>query len=346
MNNLKRSTITSMEVAEMVGKKHCDLLRDIRKYVDQLGESKIAFTDFFKEATYTTEQNKILPCFQVTKKGCEFIAHKLTGQKGTEFTARYIKRFHEMEDGKLPCPLNPIIASSVAELGRVTDRIMTKQGSAPYKIAEACSNLADARACARRTYNAAVELFAYLCKEYGLNPMKDGVILSHAEGSARGIATNHGDLEHLWRGLALPYTMNTFRKAVKLKMEGKTGTVQELAKADTDQKANTQKPTTKKFYRVRKSWGDAASQLGAFESLELAKKRADQSKGYKVYDSNGKQVYPKTETASDAKKKSVTTLAKEVIAGKWGVGEDRKKRLTAAGYDHAAIQKKVNEMLK
>lgn len=42
-----------------------------------------------------------------------------------------------MEDGKLPCPLNPIIASSVAELGRVTDRIMTKQGSAPYKIAEA-----------------------------------------------------------------------------------------------------------------------------------------------------------------------------------------------------------------
>ena len=76
-----------------------------------------------------------------------------------------------------------------------------------------------------------------LCKEYGLNPMKDGVILSHAEGNARGIATNHGDPEHLWRGLALPYTMNTFRKAVKLKMEGKTGTVQEPAKADTDQKA-------------------------------------------------------------------------------------------------------------
>lgn len=208
-----------------------------------------------------------------------------------------------------------------------------------------CSNLADARACARRTYNAAVELFAYLCKEYNLNPMKDGVILSHAEGNARGIATNHGDPEHLWRGLALPYTMNTFRKAVKLKMEGKTGAVQEPAKADTDQKADIQKPATKKFYRVRKSWGDAASQLGAFESLELAKKRADQSKGYKVFDSNGKQVYPKTETTSTTKKKSVTTLAKEIIAGKWGVGEDRKKKLTAAGYDYAAIQKKVNELL-
>lgn len=37
----------------------------------------------------------------------------------------------------LPCPLNPQIASSVADLGRVTERVMTKQGSAPYKIAEA-----------------------------------------------------------------------------------------------------------------------------------------------------------------------------------------------------------------
>ena len=137
MNELTRTTITSMEAAEWCGKEHAKLLRDIRKYVEQLGESKIGFTDFFKESTYVTDQNKTLPCFLVTKKGCEFIAHKMTGQKGVEFTARYINRFHEMEDGKLPCPLSPIIASSVAELGRVTDRIMTKQGTAPYKIAEA-----------------------------------------------------------------------------------------------------------------------------------------------------------------------------------------------------------------
>lgn len=39
-----------------------------------------------------------LPCYRITKKGCEFIAHKMTGQKGTEFTARYINRFHEMQD--------------------------------------------------------------------------------------------------------------------------------------------------------------------------------------------------------------------------------------------------------
>lgn len=44
--------------------------------------------------------------------------------------------------------------------------------------------------------------------------------------------------------------------------------------------------------------------------------------------------------------KSVATLAKEVIAGKWGVGQDRKNRLKAAGYDYTAIQKEVNRLLK
>lgn len=94
----KERTISSIEVAEMVGKAHKNLLADIRGYVDELGELKIQPTDFFAESTYQTSQNKTMPCFLVTKKGCEFIAHKLTGLKGTEFTAKYINRFHEMED--------------------------------------------------------------------------------------------------------------------------------------------------------------------------------------------------------------------------------------------------------
>lgn len=77
MNDLIKKTITSMEVAEMVNKDHSKLLRDIRNYISQLGEAKIGFTDFFAEATYVTEQNKVLPCFQVTKKGfcpnCGFV---------------------------------------------------------------------------------------------------------------------------------------------------------------------------------------------------------------------------------------------------------------------------------
>lgn len=89
--------ITSMEVAEMVGKPHNDLLKDIRRYCEQFSLGKIPQSDFFTESTYKTDRGKEYPCYNVTKKGCEFIANKLTGVKGTEFTAKYINRFHDME---------------------------------------------------------------------------------------------------------------------------------------------------------------------------------------------------------------------------------------------------------
>lgn len=68
-----------------------------------------------------------------------------------------------------------------------------------------------------RSYNAAVELFAYLCICYGLDPLTD--IRSHKEGSAQGVASNHGDPDHYWKGLGMNYTMDGFRAAVKQKME-------------------------------------------------------------------------------------------------------------------------------
>lgn len=81
-----------------------------------------------------------------------------------------------------------------------------------------CSDKAKATAIVERTYKSAVELFAYLCKEYALNPLSEGVILSHSEGCASGLASNHGDPEHLWKGLKLPYTMDGFRKDVNAAM--------------------------------------------------------------------------------------------------------------------------------
>ena len=83
-----------------------------------------------------------------------------------------------------------------------------------------CSDKAAAQAVAKRTYDAAVELFAMLCQKFSLDPLGDGVIVSHKEGCKRGIASNHGDPEHLWTQLGLPYTMDTFRKAVKAAMGG------------------------------------------------------------------------------------------------------------------------------
>ena len=84
-----------------------------------------------------------------------------------------------------------------------------------------CSDKPKAIAAVERTYKAAVELFAMLCEKYGLDPLADGVIVSHKEGYARGIATNHGDPEHLWTQLGMGYSMDSFRKAVKAKMDEK-----------------------------------------------------------------------------------------------------------------------------
>ena len=97
------------------------------------------------------------------------------------------------------------------------------------------------------------------------------------------------------------------------------------------------------FYRVRKTWADSRSQKGAFSVLANAKKCASSNKGYSVFDENGKKVYP-ADTSST--KKSVDTIASEVIRGDWGNGDERKQKLTAAGYDYSAVQKKANELLR
>lgn len=68
----------------------------------------------------------------------------------------------------------------------------------------------------RGTYAAAVELFAQLCTQYALDPLEDGVIISHAEGAARGIASAHADPTHLWRAFGM--TMDGFRADVAAKM--------------------------------------------------------------------------------------------------------------------------------
>lgn len=90
--------IDSREVAEVVEKEHKNLIRDIKRYNKELGELNFEPSDFFIESTYKNSQNKTMPCYLITRKGCEFIAHKLTGEKGTKFTATYINRFHEMQN--------------------------------------------------------------------------------------------------------------------------------------------------------------------------------------------------------------------------------------------------------
>ena len=91
-------TIDSREVA---GKEHKNLIQNIKRYIQQIDEAnkqsgaelKIQLGDFFKLSRYSDSNNQSRPCYKITKKGCEFIAHKMVGVKGTLFTARYINRF-------------------------------------------------------------------------------------------------------------------------------------------------------------------------------------------------------------------------------------------------------------
>ena len=79
------------------------------------------------------------------------------------------------------------------------------------------------------TYHAAVELFAWLCKIYGFDPLADGVIIGHAEGHRRGVASNHADPELLWDTYGMGYTMDGFRRDVYNKMNEKVEEDEDMA---------------------------------------------------------------------------------------------------------------------
>lgn len=226
---------------------------------------------------------------------------------------------------------------------------------------------ANTKAHVLATYANAVQVFALLCKQYGFNPLDANVIMSHQEGHKKGLASNHGDVCHIWDKFGL--TMQQFRRDVKAAMEGTAapalptpsvdasgddasrqkvnplnGTVKVIYKgfdglnirkapsmlAEVDQvvKAGTftvtgisadekwyqlksglfittipdyvqfkatpeQKAATAGtgYYRVRKSWKDAKSQIGAFKDKNNAIDLCKHNKGYKVFDNDGKQVY-------------------------------------------------------
>lgn len=97
MNKLQALTLDSREVAKMLPKAHAHLLRDIDKWNEYFTESNFGFSEFWQESSYKDITGRTLKCYLITKKRCEFIAHKMTGRKGALFTATYINRFHEME---------------------------------------------------------------------------------------------------------------------------------------------------------------------------------------------------------------------------------------------------------
>jgi len=90
--------VDSRDVAEMLGKRHSDLLESIDFYITTLENGNIRYHNFFIKKSYTVEgNNKTYPCYLLTRKGCDMVANKMTGEKGVLFTAAYVTKFEEME---------------------------------------------------------------------------------------------------------------------------------------------------------------------------------------------------------------------------------------------------------
>lgn len=88
----------SRDVAAVLGKRHKDVMRQIRMMGAHLNGRNFAPVDFFIPATYTDPKGESRPCYYLTQMGCEMIANKQTGAAGTLFTAQYVKVFHAMKE--------------------------------------------------------------------------------------------------------------------------------------------------------------------------------------------------------------------------------------------------------
>lgn len=113
MNKLKtnktKNTISSIDVAEMLEIKHIEILKKLEGTtkpdgkVKQVGiiptltKGNFPLSDYFIKSTYKDASGRENKCYLVTKLGCDFLANKFTGEKGILFTAKYVKKFDEME---------------------------------------------------------------------------------------------------------------------------------------------------------------------------------------------------------------------------------------------------------
>lgn len=148
MNELRKTTITTLEVAEMMETEHSKIIRklegskDRKGFIQILTEAQMGVSDYFIPTTYRDTSGKENKCYQVTKLGCDFLANKSTGEKGVIFTARYVRRFYEMEHQIKQIPLTEH-PGEVANLIKVLSNRMDKQGSVPYRVAEMAQKICE-----------------------------------------------------------------------------------------------------------------------------------------------------------------------------------------------------------
>lgn len=176
-----------------------------------------------------------------------------------------------------------------------------------------------------KVYKEAVELCAYLCKEYGLTEKN---IICHCEGYKQGIASNHGDVMHWFPKHGK--SMDTFRADVKALLSSDE-------KKDESSVQTHPEKLTSGYYRVRKTWADKKSQVGAYRVLTNAKVVCDAHPGFSVYDNSGNVVYTakaseiKTETATDVPFRVRVSITDLNIRRGAGTNYARTGRVTGVG---------------
>ena len=151
----------------------------------------------------------------------------------------WLRRYISPDDGRLGEPSSRhwnqsgVGACTHAFIGKLADGSIAAYQTLPWTMRgwhcgrsgndthisfEICEDGLTDKGYFRATYQAAVELTAYLCKRFGLNPLADGVVLCHSEGYKRGIASNHADVMHWWGRYGV--SMDDFRRDVAEKMKG------------------------------------------------------------------------------------------------------------------------------
>ncbi len=134
--------IDSREVAAVIGKQHGHLMRDIHGYVktmEKVTQSNFGVSDFFIESTYFDRTGRELPCYLISRLGCDLIANKLTGEKGVLFTCAYVTKFRAMEAAER-AELEAQVAKPTPRLGeynaaaRLIVRALQNFGTTPERI--------------------------------------------------------------------------------------------------------------------------------------------------------------------------------------------------------------------
>lgn len=158
----------SRQVAEMIGKRHADLMRSIDGYIKILANAKLRSLDFFDTSSYLDNQGKLRPCYKISRKGCDMVANKLTGAKGILFTAEYVTRFEEMEKQLQTQQLLPNFNDPVASARAWADAMEAKQ-KALLELKEAQPKIEFAEAIQASNESISVSTFAKILKQNGID---------------------------------------------------------------------------------------------------------------------------------------------------------------------------------